>query len=294
MYPDGMNSHGSQDLSVARALRIHDSAQALLYDIQRRVGRGYTWWTQGEVDAAKILAVMTKIGTKYGAYDAAWTRSRRKASGRPSAVLIVYPVRHDPAGYTTRYRFVLLGTAHLDGETMYDARQRPLRVTLYHDAGGAFCLQPAVNGASGERSKVTYTWQLTPRAQQQMERDLREAAGRELKVFMQTVTRYRTLPMTSGYRRQLKAALQSAVPAWRRNNRPDVMAIKQQVKAGTAEDPIRAALPYIAGFPTLYADPALTLGMSLRINEQRRRDIARAQREQVARDHSSDHEVTHA
>lgn len=283
-----MTIYGAQDLSPARALRLHASTQALLYDVQSRVRRGYVWWTSGEVPSSKILAVVSKLADQYGTFASASARSRRKAAGQPSAVLLVYPARHDRAGYTTLYRFVLLASTHLDGEVMYDARRRPLRITLYRDGGGEYSLQPSVAQASGDRVKVDYVWQLSPKAAERMEQQFTEAASQELAAFQKTLYRYRQLPMTSGYRKQLKAALQSALPTWRRNTRPSVYAYKQQVKKGEIGDPFKEPLPFISGFVPLYDNPPLTLGMALRLGEKQRRDIERRQLARLAHDHQAD------
>lgn len=275
-----MSQAFTQDLSGARALKLHASAQALLSDIQRRVSRGYQWWCSGEVPEHKVLAVVTKLGHKYGALDTPVQRSRRKAAGRASAVLLVWPVRQDPAGYTRYFRFLLLATAHLEGEVMYDAHVRPVRVDLYADKAGQYHLRPV-----SKPDKVAFSWHLTPKCTEQMERRLAWAAGQEWPLLERTIRAYTCMPMMSGYRKQLRAALSSASAFWRRNNRPSVSEHKAQIKQGLAPDPFKATLPYTRGFPVLYDDPPMTLSNYLAANDKRRREIAARVRAAVAADH---------
>lgn len=280
-----MNDALPQDLTRARAMMLHASAQALLYDVQRRVQRGYVWWVRGEVPASKLLAVVTKLHAKYDVFASPSARSRRRAAGGTSCVLFVWPVRADPEGYTTCFRFLLLATSPLEAEKMDDARQRPVRADLYLNNGGQFHLRPVLKQRGGE-TKAVYAWHLIPKAQDLMTERLVAAAAAEWPALQQTLDSYKCLPMTSGYRQQLKAALQQAAPAWRRNNRPSVLARKQLVRTGGAVDLFRAPLPFVAGFQKLYDDPPLTLKQYLAANDKRRKQLAQQRLERVERDHA--------
>lgn len=276
---------GLSDLSSAREMRLHASAQALLYDIQRRVRSGYVWWTCGEVPVSRVLAVTAKLDQQYDVLASRFARSRRKAAGDPSAVLFLWPARHDPEGYTTCFRFLLLATAHLDGEVMYDGRHKPVRVGLYMGQGGVYHLQPTRTSPTGKESQMSYVWQLSPKCNERMVQGLREAAGKEFKEFQRALGGYRQLPMTSGYRLQLKAALQEALSIWRRNNRPSVVGHKEDIKKGRVGDPFRDPLPFVAGFPKLYEDPPMTLRAYLKGNDKRRKEIDRERQARLASEH---------
>lgn len=272
-----------QDLSSARVAKLHASAQGLLFDVQRRVQAGYVWWLQEKVSASKILAVVAKLGEKFGAFDTPERRYRRKVRGGVSCVLLVWPLRNDVAGYTRVYGLLLLATAHLEGEVMFDARQRPVRVTLYADGSGRFHLRPVAR-AVAPRRKPSYSWCLIPKEAEQMEARLVQAAKQDWVTLERAISAYRNLPMTAGYRCQLKAALQTAAAHWRRNNRPSMMEVKAQIKKGMVANPF-TGLPFISRFPVLYDDPPMRLGRHLDLNVKRQREIARQQAEKVAREH---------
>lgn len=303
------------DLSEARRTRLHASGQALLYDVAKRVRSGYHWWLVGEVPAEKVLAVVAKLAHQYDTAATAVTRSRRKAAGDPSATLFVWPLRNDSAGYTTCFGFLLLATEHLDGEVMYDGRRKPVRVNLYANSNAIFHLiprqvtverrlsrpgpKPKKKSGSAEANspqkvmmqralRYEFDWQLSAKSAELMRE--RFAASVSNPAALESLRRaYSALPMTSGYRSQLKAALTETKAAWKRGTTPAVLEAKRAIKAGERADPFSiSTLPYIRGFPRLYDDPPMTLALYLDITRKTRREVERRALETVRADHSGD------
>jgi hypothetical protein len=276
--PDGLDS--------ARSHRLHASGQALLHDIARRVRAGYTWHVGGEVPAPKVLGLVAKLSAAHGTHLDRLTRHRSKAAGEPAAVLFVWPVRNDPTGHTTAFRFLLLGTEPLDGERMQDGRHKPVRCNLYPGDAAELHLEPTRRPwQRGESRKgappVVYEWRLAPRALVLMRERLAVAARSEASQLQQAVAAYSALPMTGPYRFQLREALTAVRPIWRANQRPSVQALRQRIKAGQARDPLGPP-PFMFGFPTMYAEPPETLADHLaaaaRIRGEVRRQQTRSQR----------------
>lgn len=305
-YGEGM----TLDLSSARQIKLHRSAQALLYDIAKRVRSGYHWWVTGAVPASKILAVTAKLIARYDTTASAVTRSRRKAAGDASVTLMVWPLRNDPVGYTTRFGFLLLATEHLDGEVMYDGRRKPVRVDLYANGNAVFHLMPEQvtverkalrPGPKPKRKtenqmdqkpmvrsdvKWVYDWRLSAKSLELMRQRFR-AALTDPAALLRLRKAYVALPMTSSYRRQLRTVLTEAKVTWKMTHTPRVVAARQAIKEGRLADPFAVStLPYIRGFPTLYDTPAMTLGLYLDATEKARKEVERHAIETVQADHT--------
>lgn len=301
------------DLSSARQIRLHQSAQGLLYDIAKRVRSGYHWWVIGEVPASKILAVTAKLIARYDTTASAVTRSRRKAAGDASVTLMVWPLRNDPAGYTTRFGFLLLATEHLDGEVMYDGRRKPVRVDLYASGNAVYhlmpeqvtverkALRPLRPGPKPKRKtenqmdqkpmvrsdvKWVYDWRLSAKSLDLMRQRFR-ASVTDPAALLRLRKAYVSLPMTSGYRRQLRTVLTDTKVVWKMTHTPRVVAARQAIKEGRLADPFAVStLPYIRGFPVLYDTPAMTLGLYLTTVEKARKEVERRALETVQADHA--------
>lgn len=268
-------------IEVARNHRLHASGQALLFDVQRRVRRGYRFWVTGEVEAARILGLVAKLSSLHGTHLSSVQRHRQKASGE-AAVLFVWPIRNDPSGYTTRFGFLLLGTANLDGERMQDGRHKPVRVNLYRTSATEFHLVPTQRPWQRGQSRkggpeVDYVWRLAPRAEQTLRERLETAARSDAPSFLKLFETYRALPLVAGYRAQLKEAVTAARPAWKRNTQPAAQQLRARMKEGTLADPFRTPLPFVSGFPKMYSDPAETLADHLATAARMRAQIKRAQ-----------------
>lgn len=300
------------DLKSARQIKLHRSGQALLYDIAKRVRSGYHWWLVGEVPAEKVLAVAAKLTCQYETDASAVTRSRRKAAGDASAPLFVWPLRNDLAGYTTRFGFLLLANEHLDGEVMYDGTRKPVRVNLYANTNAVFHLIPRQvtverkllkPGPKSKRKqpeerpqqvtvsrqiKYEFDWQLSAKSVELMRE--RFAASVSNPAALDSLRRaYTALPMTSGYRTQLKGVLTATKAAWKKATTPAVLEAKKAIKEGARADPFSIfTLPYIRGFPKLYDDPPMTLAVYLDANQKAQREVERRALETVQADHSKD------
>lgn len=286
---------------------MHATAQALLYDVSRRVRAGYHWWTVGEVETEKILALIAKFEHRYEVNASSVARHRKKAADDPSVTLFVWPLRNDPTGYTTRFGFLLLATEHLDGEVMYDGRRRPVRVNFYANQKAIFHLMPhevevekkirkpgpkpkekPVRPPVVLKVKTTeYDWQLSAKSLELMRErfasEINNPAGLE-----RLRKAYQSLPMTSGYRAQFRTVLTELKPAWKRASTPAVKAAKQAIKEGTRENPFAiSTLPYIRGFPKLYDDPPMTLSTYLDANVKARKAVERKALEQIQAEHST-------
>lgn len=299
------------DLSTARQTKLHASAQGLLSDVARRVRSGYHWWLVGEVPADKILAVVAKLDGQYSTSASSLTRHRRKAAGDASSTLFVWPLRNDPAGYTTALGFLLLATEHLDGEVMYDGRRKPVRVGLYKGGNAVFHLIPTqvmtarrVGRKPGPRPKqsaaeqspekvqlrrelgYTFDWRLSAKSYDLMRERFSAAVNNP--VALESLRRaYQALPMTSGYRAQFKVVLAETKVVWKRATTPAVLEAKRAIKEGTRTDPFAiATLPFIRGFPKLYDDPPMTLSAYLDANIKTRRALERRAVQAVQADHA--------
>lgn len=299
------------DLTKARSVRLYASAQALLYDIAKRVRSGYLWWQTGEVPAEKILAVYAKLDFQYEVTATSSQRHQRKVRGDASTTLLIWPLRNDPAGYTTRFGFLLLSTEHLDGQVMYDGRSKPVRCNLYANGNAVFHLIPkqvpverklhrpgpkskARKQAQDEPQKPTtskqlkyeYDWQLSAKTLALMRKRWHDAASSpaELERLRRA---YQALPMTSGYRSQFKTVLAETKLMWKKATTPAAVEGKKAIKEGTRADPFSVAtLPYIRGFPKLYDDPPVTLESYLAANEKERKMIEQRNRARVQADHA--------
>lgn len=298
------------DLNRARSQRLHASAQALLYDIAKRVRSGYHWWMTGDLPVEKVLGVTAKFVYQFETDVTAAQRHYRKKNGDASCILFVWPLRHDSAGYTTRFGYLLLATEHIDGEVMYDGRRRPVRCSLYADGNAVFHLIPTqvtvekklrkpgpkVKKKSLDesaksvqtQSKVAYVfdWQLSAKSLEHMQERFLTAVSNP--VSLQRLRRaYQNLPMTRGYRNQFKKVLTDTKAAWKRATTPAVMEAKKAIKEGSLPDPFSiSALPFIRGFPILYDDPPMTLGTYLNANEKARREVEKKQLGKVRSDHA--------
>lgn len=297
------------DLRKARSQRLHASAQALLYDIAKRVRAGYHWWFTGEVPAEKTLAVVAKFIHQFDTDLTTAQRHQRKKDGDLSATLFVWPLRHDPAGYATRFGFLVLATEHIDGEVMYDARRRPVRCSLYADGNAVFHLMPTQvtvekkikkpgpkkkKSTKSEESEVVtktalayqFDWRLSAKSLDLMRARFAASVNAPSQIFAMR-TAYQALPMTSGYRTQFKEVLAETKVRWKKATTPAVLEVKKSIKEGSRADPFAiSTLPYIRGFPRLYDDPPMTLGAYLDTNQKVQKEVAKVRLEQVRADHT--------
>lgn len=273
------------DLSIAKQKKLHRSGQALLYDIAKRVRSGYSWWLIQEVPASKVLRTVAVLSTKYGTERTSVQRAKDKARDEAAAVLFVWPVRNDPAGYTTKFRILLLATEHLDGEIMFDARKKPPNVNLYSNRNAVFKLRGSLKDAKKPKLGYEWDWSLTAQSEQIMrERFMAQHANPA--GLQRLLAAYKSLPMVSGYRRQLLEALKTTKPAWKKSTTPAVSSYKLEVKNGTKPDLFSARnVPYIRGFPKLFDDPADTLETYLAANDKLQKEVRRVQLETVRSQH---------
>lgn len=300
------------DLSVARKTRLHASGQALLYDIAQRVRSGYHWWTTGELSASKVLAIVAKLDRQYSTSADSLTRHRRKAAEEASATLLVWPLRNDPAGYTTRFGYLLLSSEHLEGEVMYDGRKKPIRVNLYANENAVYHLIPtqlkvartvrkagrkkhhkndAPTETTHKRVTMAYDWQLSAKSLDLMRQRFAHAASHP--AALDGLRRaYSALPMVSGYRSQFRGVLRETKVLWRKASTPAVQAAKQGIREGQRPDPFEVgSLPFIRGFPRFYDDPPVTLAAYLDANIKVRREVERRVRGKVQADHPPEGET---
>lgn len=303
------------DLSQARKVRLHASSQALLYDIAKRVRSGYYWWFAGEVPAEKVLAVYAKLDSQYQVTTTAAQRHRRKASGDASSTLLIWPLRRDSAGYTTRFGLLMLSTEHLDGEVMYNGHKKPVRCSLYADGEVVFHLMPSEviakrkafkpgpkpkknvskqaeekNTAISKQTKWEFTWQLSAKSLATMRERWLNAASHPAQLD-RLRRAYQALPMTSGYRAQFRTVLMETKQRWKKATTPAVTEAKKAIKDGQRADPLAVStLPYIRGFPKLYDEPPVTLEGYLAANEKERKVIEKRNRARVQADHIQMHE----
>ncbi|MFC4456169.1 hypothetical protein [Deinococcus sonorensis] len=288
----------------ARQRKLHDTGQGLLSDVHRRVRAGYRWWVTGDVTTDQVVGFVARMSVKYGTDADSVTRHRNKVGGEASTVLFVWPLRHDPAGYTTRFGYLLLSTEHLDGEIMYDGARRPVPVNLYANTNAVFHLMPSVevvkvkqarsqqgkgkqsHGRPGaNRTRTVYTWQLSAQSVNRMRSKFAEHAGtpRELERLRRA---YLALPLVAPYRVQLKRVLTDTRLLRKNIHTPMARAEQKAIKDGTKLDPLRVSdIPFITGFPKLYASPPMTLGAYLDAITQTRRTLARNAEQTVQAHH---------
>ncbi|WP_189066849.1 hypothetical protein [Deinococcus seoulensis] len=282
-------------LEIARTQRLHLTAQALLFDIARRVRAGYIWHVGGEVPADKILGLVAKLSGQHSTHLDRVTRHRNKAAGEAAAVLFIWPVRNDPKGYTTTFRFLLLGTENLEGERMQDGRHKPVRVNLYPDDSAEFHLvatrRPWKRGESRKGPvPVTWEWQLCPRSLTLLRARMDAAARGPAHGLQQLIGAYSSLPMTGAYRRQLAEVMTSARQTWRTNQTPTARALRERIKRGEAVDPLRtSALPFMSSFPVMYADPPETLADHLAAAGRVRGEVKRSTAARMRAMHAAPH-----
>lgn len=278
------------DLTLAKTKKLHRSGQALLYDIGKRVRSGYSWWLIQEVPASKVLRTIAVLSVKYGTERTSVQRAKDKAKDETAAVLFVWPIRNDPAGYTTKFRVLLLSTEHIDGEIMFDAKKKPLNVNLYSNRNAVFKLKGTLKNKKKPKLGYNWDWSLTAESEKIMrERFMAQHANPA--GLQKLLNAYKALPMVSGYRCQLLEALKATKPAWKKATTPAVNSYKLEVKNGTKPELFSARnIPYIRGFPKLYNEPVDTLGTYLVANDKLRKEVGKAQVE-TAKSHHGDAEV---
>jgi hypothetical protein len=295
------------DMARARNRKLHRSGQAVLYDIQARVRAGYFWWMIGEVTAEQIVGLVARMAVVFGTDDDSLTRHRNKqraearklqekATKRPikkeapkaSSVLFVWPLRNDPAGVTTRFGWLMLSTEHIKGQVMYDGRRQSARVNLYANTNAVYHLKATEEKATSTSKKLTFTWQLSAQSLEFMRARFATEAGSPA-ALARLRGAYLALPMTSGYRRQLKEVLVDTREVRARIHTPKARAGVEAIKVGDTPDPLRTRdLPFVSGFVTYFEDPPVTLGAYLDAVKVSRKELERCARQRVQADHAAE------
>lgn len=295
------------DMARARNRKLHRSGQAVLYDIQARVRAGYTWWMVGEVTTEQIVGLVARMAVVFGTDDDSLTRHRNKqraearklqekATRRPmkkeapkaSSVLFIWPLRNDPAGVTMRFGWLVLSTEHINGQVMYDGRKQPARVNLYANANANYHLMATDEKVKSTPKKMTFTWQLGAQSLEFMRERFAVEAGSPA-ALAKLRSAYLALPMTSGYRKQLKQILVNTREVRARIHTPKARAGVDAIKAGDTPDPLRTRdLPFISGFVTYFEDPPVTLGAYLDAVKVSRKELERHARQRVQADHAAE------
>jgi hypothetical protein len=267
------------------------SAHALLHDLRTRVQHGAHWYTGTVVTAHQLPGVLTRWALEYDTLIAPDVADYRRRKGQPVVRALWWPLRNDPAGYTTRFGLLLLSTEHLAEQRTLDARVRAIRVELYAQGGlvlqlrGTRSERPRGPGRT-RRSAYDWRWCADAASEERMCTAWREAADAEAGALLGVARRYRGVPMVAGYRAQLVAARRAAWPVWGHNSRPSALALKAQIQRREVPCPLRSRLPSITAFPQLRDPAGPTLREYLSSNERVQAERLRQARQLVRDEHA--------
>lgn len=233
--------------------KLHRNQTMAMQSILLSMGRGYTWHTSGLISVDKAEGLIAKFDERYGVGKAKLSLKRRatrqsrtaRESGvttaRQSATLVIHPTTTE-----THFRWVLLATGPLEGESMQNGLLPSTRLVWHHYQ---LTQVPKPEG-------VTWTWRLTRQHKTEFEGWFIKAGRSGRKGEFEGLLRIaRNYPMFSGVRNQVAHAIKRGVYVWNRQHPDDP--ISEQPK-----------LPVMTRMAA-YASPPLTVAGYLLVSKER-------------------------